>query len=144
MSSSTYSMGGSGDTVDNPGPLTQRVIDYSETIRKLVPEVKSAEDWAPLEQFVAVNEFERVGTFMEVHDWQQYTEMMTRWAGSNTKFDTVPRRVSEMPGRVFYEIEERHYRPDGRVDVVNSMTVFQFNDEDKICHLDVYLQQPRR
>jgi hypothetical protein len=29
------------------------------------------------------------------------------------------------------------------VNVVNSLTVFAFDDRAKISHLDVYLQQPR-
>jgi hypothetical protein len=52
------------------------------------------------------------------------------------------RRVSELDDLVYYEVEERHHR-DGDVHVVNSMTVFAFDDDRKIRHLDVYLQQPR-
>jgi hypothetical protein len=43
---------------------------------------------------------------------------------------------------VFFEIEERHYR-DGGVHVVNSMTVFDFDEHGKIRGLNVYLQQGR-
>jgi len=43
---------------------------------------------------------------------------------------------------VFFEIEERHFR-GGDVHVVNSMTVFDFDEDNKIRHLDVYLQQGR-
>jgi hypothetical protein len=59
------------------------------------------------------------------------------------RLETVIRRVSELPGLVYLEVEERHTRPDGRVDVVNSMSVYEFTDEAKIRHLDVYLQAPR-
>jgi hypothetical protein len=38
----------------------------------------------------------------------------------------------------YFEIEERHLS-GGDVDVVNSMTIFSFDDDD-IKHLDVYLQ----
>ena len=43
---------------------------------------------------------------------------------------------------VYFEVEERHFR-GGDVNVVNSMTVFDFNEDGKIRHLDVYLQQAR-
>jgi hypothetical protein len=52
------------------------------------------------------------------------------------------RRISELPGLVYYEVEERHFRGD-KVNVVNSLTVFEFDEAGKICHLNVYLQQPR-
>jgi hypothetical protein len=80
--------------------------------------------------------------FAEVQDWEQYTEMLTRWASGIDSFDARVRRVSELPGLVYYEVEERHH-VSGGVRVVNSLTVFQFDPDAKIRHLDVYLQQPR-
>jgi hypothetical protein len=118
------------------------VLDYTEAMKRLVPGVKTAADWGPLVDLVAVDKFERVGVFAEVQDWQQYTEMLTRWAGRIDSFDTRVRRVSELPGLVYYEVEERHH-VGGGVRVVNSLTVFQFDRDGKIRHLDVYLQQPR-
>jgi hypothetical protein len=126
----------------NGGPLTRKVLDYTATMERLVPTVQSVDDWAPLAEFVAVDEFSRVGSFMETHDWAQYVEMLTRWASGNSSFETTVRRVTEIGDVVFYEIEERHFRGDG-VHVVNSMTVFAFDAEAKICHLDVYTQQSR-
>ena len=43
---------------------------------------------------------------------------------------------------VYYEIEERHFRGD-KVNVINSMTVFEFDANDRIRRLNVYLQQAR-
>ena len=130
------------DAHDDPGTLTRTVLDFVQAMRNLVPLANDPSDWAPLADFVAVEEFERVGTFLEVQDWQQYTEMLTQWASATAKFETTVRRVSEMPALVYYEVEERHFRGDD-VNVVNSMTVFAFNEDGKICHLDVYLQQAR-
>jgi hypothetical protein len=68
--------------------------------------------------------------------------MLTSWASAVDRFETTVRRVTESDRLVFFEIEERHFR-DADVNVVNSMTVFEFDAMDRICHLDVYLQQPR-
>jgi hypothetical protein len=124
------------------GPLTRKVLDYTQTMKRLVPAITAPADWAPLAEFVAVDEFERVGTFLEVQDWQQYTEMLTQWASATETFETTVRRISELPGLVYFEIEERHFR-GGNVNVVNSMTVFEFDEDGRIRHLDVYLQQAR-
>ena len=59
------------------GPLTRRSSTTREAMQRLVPDIGTPADWAPLAAFVAVDEFERVGTFLEVQDWQQYTEMLT-------------------------------------------------------------------
>ena len=126
--------------------LAQRVLDFEATVKRLVKAAKdpgfTAADWAPLAEFVATGEFERIGTWMEVMNWQQYTEFMTQWASSSMGFDTMLRRISELPGLVYLELEERHTRPGG-VAVVNSLSVYEFNADGKIKHLDVYLQQPR-
>ena len=127
---------------DEGGPLARRVLEYDEAMRLLVPEAKDPADFAPLAEYVAVDAFERVGTFLEVQDWAQYTEMLTKWASATDSFATTVRRITEAPGLVYYEIEERHHR-GGRIHTVNSMTVFAFDDAGKIRHLDVYLQQAR-
>jgi hypothetical protein len=124
------------------GPLTRKVLDYTQTMKRLVPAITAPADWAPLAEFVAVDEFERVGTFLEVQDWQQYIEMLTKWASATETLETTVRRISELPGLVYFEIEERHFR-GGNVNVVNSMTVFEFDEDGRIRHLDVYLQQAR-
>jgi hypothetical protein len=122
--------------------MTSTVLQYTEVMKRLVPSIKTAADWAPLAEFVAVDEFERVGVSTEVQGWEAYTEMLTRWASGTDSFETSVRRISEAPALVYYEVEERHHRGD-HVQVVNSMTVFQFNPDGKIRHVDVYLQQSR-
>ena len=124
------------------GPLTEKVQAYSATVRQIVPVVRDPDDWAPLAEFVAVDDFERIGTFLEVQDWGQYTEMLTGWASAIDSFDTTVRRITEVPGLVYYEVEERHHAGD-RTTVVNSLTVFDFDDDGLIRHLDVFLQQAR-
>lgn len=125
---------------ERAGPLTRKVLEYERVMKRLVPVVTGPDDWAPLAEFVAVDEFERVGTFREVQNWRQYTDMLTRWAGSVDSFETTVRRTSELPDLVYFEIEERHRR-GAQVGVVNSLTVFEFDDSGRIRHLDVYLQQ---
>lgn len=124
------------------GPLARTVIQYQEVIKQLVPTARTPQDWAPLAEFASVEHFERIRAFLEVHDWQQYTEMLSQWACSIDTFETTVKRISEVPGLVYFEIEERHVR-NQRAHIVNSMTVFEFDADAKIRHLTVYLQRPR-
>jgi hypothetical protein len=121
-------------------PLTKKVMEYSDMIRQIVPSVRTSGDWAPIAELVAVDEFERVGTFLEVQNWQQYSEMLTAWASQIERFETSVHRISELPDLVYYEIEERHYVGDSTT-VLNSMTVFAFNEVGKIRRLDVFMQR---
>ncbi|HTQ18684.1 hypothetical protein [Mycobacterium sp.] len=126
--------------MDDLGPLTRKVMQYQDTVRQLVPTAKTPDDWAPLASLIAVDCFERIGTFLEVQNWQQYAEMLTGWANSVDSFETTVRRVTEHSDLVYFEIEERHFL-GGNVVVVNSMTVFEFDADTKICRVAVYLQQ---
>ena len=130
------------DTAEDTGPLTRKVLEYDQTIKRLVAETHDPSDWTALGEFVAVDGFERVGTFLEVQNWNQYTEMLTGWASVTESFETALRRISEIGALVYYEVEERHFRGD-RVNIINSMTVFEFDAHDKIRRLNVYLQQAR-
>ena len=128
--------------MDEPGPLTRAVLEYQDVMKQLVPSVKADEDWAPLASLVAVDEFERVGTRREVQNWREYTALLTQWACATEKFETTVQRVSELPGLVYFAAEERHFRGE-QVTVVNSLSVFEFNANEKIRRLSVYLQQAR-
>jgi hypothetical protein len=130
------------EAAEGAGHLTQRVLEYDRAMQRLVVDVRDQADWAPLAEFIAIQDFERVGTFLEVQDWSEYTEMLTQWASATESFETTVRRISELGALVYYEIEERHFRGDN-VNVINSMTVFEFDTNDRIRGLYVYLQQSR-
>jgi hypothetical protein len=124
------------------GPLAAQVLEYARLVKELVARAKepgySRDDWAPITDMIPVDEFERIGIYREKMSWEEYLDFMVPWARSKD-FDISLRRITEVHNLVFFEIEEHHIR-DGAVTIVNSMNVYQFNDEGKICHLDVYLQ----
>ena len=128
------------DDSDATGPLAQRVLAYAETVATVVPTIQSPADWAPVAEFLDVDQFERVGTFLEVQNWAQYSEMLTGWASGIDSFETEIHRISEISNLVYFEIEERHHVGDQTV-VLNSLTVFEFDDAGKIRHLDVFMQK---
>lgn len=139
-------MSAAGPGVPGSDDLARTVLDFEAELRRLVRAATkpgfTAADWAPLADYIAVDEFVRVGTWMETMDWQEYAGFLTQWAAASMGFDTTVRRVSEVAGLVYLEIEERHTRPAG-VAVVNSLSVYEFNAAGKIRQLDVYLQAPR-
>ena len=124
--------------------LARKVLDYSLLMKRLVDEAKrpgfSVESWAPLAEMVAVDEFERVGNFLEVMNWPDYTAFLTRWA-AGSEWECSFKRITESDGVVFLELEERS-RVGEHVSVVNSMSVYEFNDAGKLRHLDILLQMP--
>src|SRR5579864_1656303 len=132
------------DSRDYQG-LSRKVLQYSENFLRIVNKIKqpgfSGADWAPLEELVDVRNFQRVGVFLtnraEVSNWQQYKQLITQYGGA-TAWEGTLRRITEVPGLVFLELEERNTR-DGVTDVSNTVTIYQFNEAGKLRHLDVYV-----
>ena len=108
MTEAQRSPGTTTPSAEDVGPLTRKVLEYERTMKRLVPDLEGPADWTPLAEFVAVDEFERIGTLLEVQNWQQYTEMLTQWALATESFETTALRISEADPLVYFEIEERH------------------------------------
>lgn len=118
------------------------VLQYCVIIKLLVDEAKkpafSVDNWTPLAELVAAEEFERVGAFKEVMKWPDYVGFLTSWATS-AEWESYFKRITEVDGRVFLELEE-HSKVGDFSSVVNSLSVYEFTDTGRICHIDLYLQ----
>ncbi len=107
--------------------------------RVMAAGVKSAADWAPIARYVAVDEFKRVGAYLEELNFDDDCRFLTGWAAGGTRFEMTEFYVTEIGNTVFQEIEERHYRGDSFIRK-NVIAVWRFNAHNKINHLDIYEQ----
>ena len=131
---------------DDYSGLSRKVLQYGATFNQIVQKAKqpgfSQADWAPLEKLVDVHKFERVGIFLssrvEVITWPQYTKYLSQFAGA-TSWEGTLRRITEVPGLVILELVERN-TTQGVTRVSNTVTIYEFSDAGKLCHLDVYVQ----
>lgn len=130
------------NVIDQHTGLCRTVLDYSVVVKRIVDSSKqpgfSVHSWAPLAELVNTAEFSRVGNFKEHMDWAGYVDFLTSWA-SAAEWEGSFKRVTEHDGVVFLELEERSTMGDFK-SVVNSMSVYEFDEAGKIVHIDVYLQ----
>lgn len=125
--------------------LSRKVLEYSEGFANIVKSLQqgpvSDADWAEFEKVVDVKNFERCGVFLtpqsEVIGWPQYKAIISKYAG-HTSWEGTLRHITESPGRVILELEERNTR-DGVTDYSNTVTIYEFNDAGQVRHLDVYV-----
>jgi hypothetical protein len=125
--------------------LSRKVLQYCDAFARIVAKIKAPgftdAEWAPLEALVDVDKFERVGVFLtdraEVFGWPIYKKYITQYGGG-TSWEGTLRRITEVPGLVYLELEERNTR-DGVTGVSNTVTIYEFNEAGKLCHLDVYV-----
>lgn len=130
------------DAIDNYTGYSRKVLEYSQIMKQAVDAAKkpgfSNEIWAPLANIVATDEFERVGNFKEVMNWDEYLGFLTQWAASS-EWECSFKRISEVGDVVFLELEERSSVGE-HSSVVNSVSVYEFNAKGQIRHVDIYLQ----
>ena len=121
------------------GPLSRLVVKWTEMMEGCAKAVRpSAADWEPFAEFVAIDDFKRVGAYQEVMNWQEYIGFLSEWAGS-TRFEATVFRITEVGRVVFQEIEERHYKGEDFIRK-NVIAVYFFDDSNRIRHLDIYEQ----
>ena len=118
------------------------VLDYCMATKRTVDVAKqpgfTIDGWAPLAELVDTDNFVRVGNFKEIMSWQQYVSFLTKWATS-AQWECSFKRITAKGNVVFLELEERNGRGDSR-NSVNSMSVYEFDDQGRIRRIDVYLQ----
>ena len=126
--------------VAETGPLTKVAKAFVEAQGAvLAAGVKSPDDWQVMDEFVAVDQFKRVGAYLEELDFEAYCRFLTDWAGGGTRFEFTEFHITECGDAVFQEIEERHWRGDEFIRK-NVIAVYRFTPEGKIRHLDIYEQ----
>jgi len=136
--------------------LKGHVLEFLTIMHSVVNKDKqpaiTAEDWAPLGELVDQDKFHRVGNFGEHVNWEEYVDLLVRWANSSWwtghifRIREVPATQSE-PALVYLESEERSntdhpVREDGDYSTLPSIAVYQFDDNGKITALHVYDQRP--
>ena len=138
------------------GYMSQQVLEFLTIMDAVVNKAKqppiTAQDWAPLGELVDRDNFHRVGNYGEHVDWEQYVDLLVKWANSSWwkgyifRLREVP-ATEDQPGLVYLESEERSNREhpvteDGDYNILPSIAVYQFDDSGKISALHVYDQRP--
>jgi hypothetical protein len=125
--------------------LTRTVIAYSAAFTRIIEKAKAGAltdaDWADMEKLVDVPAFVREGVFggeqAETFGWPTYRSTITQYGGQ-AEWEGTLRNVTETPGRVILELEERSTQ-NGVTSVANTVTIYEFNDAGQVRHLDVYV-----
>ena len=125
------------------GTLVRKVLHYGDVMERTVVAAKEPgfgdAGWAELEALMDTAKFQRVGNDKAQMGWAVYRELLTGWA-TTTDFWSEFRRISEVGNVVFLELTEHNTPRGGQESVVNSMSVYQYDDAGKLVHLDIYLQ----
>ena len=125
--------------------LARTVLEYTLEMKRIVDRAKQPDfderNWDSLARLVATDNFTRIGPFKDVMSWPEYVAFLTRWAPTR-HWECSFRRITQTGDLVFLELEERS-DPDDPAAAANSLSIYDFDDRDRLRRLDVYLQHYR-
>ena len=131
------------ESLDRAARLIKIVRDWADIYEGICRDSQhreiSAADFDPIADLIATDEFHRTGVFKDEADWPLCLEKYVRFAGTSLWSGEL-RFINAVGNTVFQELEETITRPHGE-NVIYTMSVFEFNDEDKVRALRVYMQQ---
>jgi hypothetical protein len=125
--------------------LARKVLQYSQAFAAIVEGSKQKpleeSDWQAIEMLVNTGDFQRQGVFLgpqaELIDWATYKHYVSQYAAGFSWEGTL-RHITESGQRVILELEERN-TGNGETDVSNTVTTYEFDGEEKLCRLEVYV-----
>ncbi len=97
------------------------------------------EDFDPIAELVATDEFSRIGIYKDEADWPLCLQKYVQFAGTS-RWSGKLRHINTVGNTVFQELEETITRSQG-ANVIYTMSVYEFNEDDKVTALRVYMQQ---
>jgi hypothetical protein len=135
------------DSVTDPsavtGALSRKVLQYGDIIERTVRAAKepgfTEAGWDELASLMDTAKFRRVGNDKVDMGWDVYRGLLTQWA-TTTDFWSQFHRISEAGNCVFLELTEHNTPRGGAESVVNSLSLYEFDEAGKLVHLDIYLQ----
>ncbi len=112
---------------------------YAEICRQTQDRPCTEADFDPIRALIATDVFTRIGVYKDEADWTLCLEKYLQFAGTSLWSGKL-RYIHALDNVVFQELEETITRPQGE-NVIYTMSVFEFNDDDKVTALRVYMQQ---
>lgn len=98
----------------------------------------TAADFDPIAALVA-GDFTRTGIYKDEADWSVVLEKYLQFAGTSLWTGKL-RYIHSVGNMVFQELEETIKRGDSE-NVIYTMSVYDFDEQDKVRALRVYMQQ---
>lgn len=112
---------------------------YADICRQSQHRKITAEDFNSIADMVNVDEFKRTGIYKDEADWSLCLEKYLQFAGTSLWSGKL-RFINAFGNFVFQELEETITRANGE-NVIYTMSVYEFDDDDRVKALRVYMQQ---
>lgn len=115
----------------------KRAIAYGDTLAGIV-NGKTDQGWDGLLPMINTDRFKRRGNERDQEmDWPTYRAMLDQWKGGSGLYEKHLYRATEAGNVVYLDLDERSVTPEGEESTLRSISIYEFDDEDRIIGVDV-------
>ncbi|MCB2079373.1 MAG: hypothetical protein KDE55_16965 [Novosphingobium sp.] len=115
----------------------KRAIGYGDKLAAIVNKI-SDETFDALIPMIDPDRFVRRGNERdETMDWPTYRAMLEQWDGGNDVYEKQLHRASDAGNVVYLDHDERSVSKDGEESSLRSISIYEFDDADRIVAVDI-------
>jgi hypothetical protein len=115
----------------------RRAIAYGDKMAQIVNRATD-ETWDALLPMIDAKRFVRRGNERdEEMDWPAYRAMLDQWNGHSGKYEKHFHRATEAGNVVYLDLDERSVADDGSESSLRSISIYEFDESDRIVAVDV-------
>lgn len=131
-----------GDWTDKGAIDSERVkkaVSFGDRMAAIVNGTSDQSFEAALSPLVNPDRFRRRGNERTEWDWPAYIAMLGQWNQADGKYEKTLHRASEAGNVVYLDLDERSTHKDGTVSALRSISIYEFDEADKIVGVDVIM-----
>jgi hypothetical protein len=116
-----------------------KAIAYGDRMAAIV-NGESSQTWdEALLPLIDAARFQRRGNERTGMDWPTYRAMLQQWGEHSGRYSKVLHRASEVGDVVYLDLEERAQHKDGSIGALRSISIYEFDEADRIVGVDVIM-----
>jgi hypothetical protein len=115
----------------------RKALEWGDRMKDIVNGA-SDDDWDVLVPMIDADRFVRRGNERDQElRWSGYRELLVQWKAGGGVYDKTLHRATEAGDVVYLDLDERSEAPDGTVSTLRSISIYAFDDQDRIVSVDV-------
>ena len=115
----------------------RRAVAYGDKLAAIVNGTTD-EGWDALLPLIDAERFVRRGNERdEEMDWSAYRALLEQWKGQSGEYEKRLHRATEAGNVVYLDLDERSVGSDGRESTLRSISIYEFDEADRIVAVDV-------
>lgn len=117
----------------------KRAIEYGDRMAAIVNGASDQTFEEALLPLIDPARFRRRGNERAEMDWPAYSAMLGQWNQADGRYTKTLHRASEAGDVVYLDLDERSEHKDGTVSALRSISIYAFDEADRIVGVDVIM-----